>query len=80
MQFRAQDVAALRRALVEAHAAAVAGEVPIGAVVIDASGTVIGVGRNEREATQDPTAHAEVVALRDAARRTGNYRLTGATL
>ena len=80
MQFRAQDVAALRRALDEARAAADSGEVPIGAVVIDAAGAVIGVGRNEREATHDPTAHAEVVALRAASAAVGDWRLDGCTL
>ena len=60
--------------------AADSGEVPIGAVVIDAAGTVIGVGRNEREATHDPTAHAEVVALRAASAAVGDWRLDGCTL
>ena len=67
VQVRAEDVEAVRRALDEARAAAAAGEVPIGAVVVAADGTVIGTGRNEREATHDPTAHAEVVAIREAA-------------
>ncbi len=80
MQVRSDDVDAVRRALHEARRARDAGEVPIGAVVIDASGTVIGVGRNEREATHDPTAHAEVVALRAAAARLGSWRLGGCTL
>jgi tRNA(adenine34) deaminase len=55
------------------------GEVPVGAVV-ELDGRVIGEGFNQPIASHDPTAHAEVVALRDAARRIGNYRLTGATL
>ncbi|NOL44911.1 nucleoside deaminase [Kribbella sandramycini] len=55
-------------------------DVPIGAIVIDAEGTVIGRGHNERETTGDPTAHAEVLALRDAARQVGEWRLTGCTL
>jgi tRNA(adenine34) deaminase len=80
VQVRPEDVEALRRALDEAHAAARSGEVPIGAVVIDAAGTVIGVGRNEREATHDPTAHAEVVALRAASAAVGDWRLDGCTL
>ena len=79
-QVRAEDVEAVRRALDEARSAADAGEVPIGAVVVDASGTVIGTGRNEREATHDPTAHAEVVAIREAAAHLGTWRLDGATL
>ncbi|MFN8148537.1 MAG: tRNA adenosine(34) deaminase TadA [Candidatus Nanopelagicales bacterium] len=80
MQVRAEDVEAVRRALDEAGAAAAAGEVPIGAVVVAADGTVIGTGRNEREATHDPTAHAEVVAIREAAAHLGTWRLDGATL
>jgi tRNA(adenine34) deaminase len=55
-------------------------EVPVGAVVLDREGTVIGAGRNRREADADPTAHAEIVALRAAARAAGDWRLTGATL
>ena len=80
VQVRAEDVEAVRRALDEARAAAAAGEVPIGAVVVAADGTVIGTGRNEREATHDPTAHAEVVAIRQAAAALGTWRLDGATL
>ena len=80
VQPRPADVDAVRRALDEARAAAALGEVPIGAVVVDASGAVIGAGRNEREATHDPTAHAEVVALRAAAARLGSWRLEGCTL
>ena len=55
-------------------------DVPISAVVIDAAGTIIGIGCNEREALHDPTAHAEVQALREAGRHLGSWRLTGATL
>ena len=55
------------------------GEVPVGAVVV-LDGVVIGEGFNQPIGTHDPTAHAEIVALRDAAARLGNYRLTGATL
>ncbi|MFB6719745.1 nucleoside deaminase [Kribbella sp. NPDC056345] len=55
-------------------------DVPIGALVVDASGEVIGRGHNERETTGDPTAHAEVLALRAAARHVGEWRLTGCTL
>ena len=80
VQPRPDDVDAVRRALDEALAAAAAGEVPIGAVVLDAAGAVIAVGRNEREATHDPTAHAEVVALRAAAAAVGSWRLEGCTL
>ena len=69
----------MRLALELADDAAASGEVPIGAVVV-AEGEVIGHGRNQPIATHDPTAHAEMVALRDAATRVGNYRLPGATL
>ncbi|RCV53804.1 tRNA-specific adenosine deaminase [Marinitenerispora sediminis] len=72
--------AALRLALAQAQTTEATGDVPVGAVVLDASGTVIGTGRNEREATGDPTAHAEVVALRAAAAHLGEWRLTGCTL
>jgi tRNA(adenine34) deaminase len=66
-------------ALEEARRARDAGEVPIGAVVaID--GEIVGRGFNQPIAAGDPTAHAEIVAIRDAARRVGNYRLTGAVL
>ena len=80
MQVRPEDVEALRRALDEARLAAGSREVPIGAVVVDASGAVIGVGRNAREATHDPTAHAEVVALRAAGAALGTWRLDGCSL
>lgn len=80
MQLRTSDVDAVRLALVEARRAGAAGEVPIGAVVVAADGTLLGVGANERETTHDPTAHAEVVALRDAAARLGTWRLEGAVL
>lgn len=55
-------------------------DVPIGAIVVDSAGEVIGRGHNERELTGDPTAHAEVLAIRDAARQVGEWRLTGCTL
>jgi len=70
----------MRAALAEARAALDTGDVPIGAVVVDPSGTVIGRGRNVREADADPTGHAEVVALRTAARARGEWRLEGCTL
>ncbi|HET9858786.1 MAG TPA: tRNA adenosine(34) deaminase TadA [Nocardioidaceae bacterium] len=73
-------VAPMRSALDEARAAVATGDVPIGAVVLDPDGTVIGLGRNEREADGDPTAHAEIVALRAAARSRGGWRLDGCTL
>lgn len=70
----------MRLALEQARAAARMGEVPIGAVVVDAAGQVIGAGHNMRERLQDPSAHAEVVALRQAAARVGSWRLSGCTL
>ncbi len=66
-------------ALAEARRAGAEGEVPIGAVVV-MDGAVVGRGFNQPIQSGDPTAHAEIVAIRDAARRLGNYRLTGATL
>jgi tRNA(adenine34) deaminase len=69
----------MRLALTEATRAREAGEVPVGAVVV-VDGEVVGAGYNQPIGGVDPTAHAEVVALRAAARRVGNYRLTGATL
>jgi tRNA(adenine34) deaminase len=70
----------MRAALAEARAALDTGDVPIGAIVVDPSGTVVGRGRNVREAEADPTGHAEVVALRTAARARGEWRLDGCTL
>ena len=69
----------MRMALAEAEAAGRAGEVPVGAVVV-AGEDVLGVGHNQPIGSHDPTAHAEIVALRAAAARVGNYRLTDATL
>ena len=80
VQPRPSDVDAVRRALDAARLAGESGEVPIGAVVIGPDGEVLGVGANEREATSDPTAHAEVVALRAAAARLGTWRLDGCVL
>jgi tRNA(adenine34) deaminase len=73
------DQAMMREALAEARRALEAGEVPVGAVVA-VDGAVVGRGHNAPIASGDPTAHAEVLALRQAARTGGNYRLTGATL
>jgi tRNA(adenine34) deaminase len=69
----------LRLALAQAELARAAGEVPVGAVVV-LDGAVVGRGYNHPIASCDPTAHAEVVALREAGRAVGNYRLTGASL
>jgi len=72
--------AAMRQALERADAAWASGDVPIGAVVLDPAGAVIGAGMNVRERDADPTGHAEVVALRAAAQHVGEWRLTGCTL
>ncbi|MBD3916463.1 deaminase [Nocardioides hwasunensis] len=72
--------ASMRLALAEARAALVGDDVPVGAVVLDETGSVIGTGRNTRESDGDPTGHAEVVALRAAAAARGEWRLTGCTL
>lgn len=74
------DRRAMTRALELAAAASEDGDIPVGAVVTDAGGTVIGEGRNLREVTGDPTAHAEIVALRAAAAAIGDWNLTGCTL
>ena len=70
----------MRLALIQAREALAAGDVPVGAVVVDEAGTVIGAGHNRREAAADPTAHAEVLALRAAAAGRGEWRLEGCTL
>lgn len=69
----------MRTALDQARLGAEAGEVPVGAVVV-ADGAIVGAGFNQPIGSHDPTAHAEIVAIREAARRAGNYRLTGSTL
>jgi tRNA(adenine34) deaminase len=76
---------AMRLALAEAAGAAGPGpeenqDVPVGAVILDEAGTVIARARNRREMDRDPTAHAEIVAIRQAARAIGGWRLTGLTL
>ncbi|GMU64751.1 MAG: tRNA-specific adenosine deaminase [Acidobacteriota bacterium] len=63
-----------------ARQAAALGEVPVGAVVVGSDGRVLGRGHNRREIDQDPLAHAELLALREAARSSGSWRLEGATL
>jgi len=73
------DEDAMAIAIEEAEAAAAAGEVPVGAVVI-ADGTVVARGRNERESRSDPTAHAEILALREAAQALGTWRLSDTTV
>lgn len=74
------DIRWMRRALELAAQAEAVGEVPVGAVLVDADGEVLGEGWNQVIAEADPTAHAEVVALRQAAERVGNYRLPESTL
>ena len=69
----------MEAALDEARRARDAGEVPIGAIVV-VDGAIVGRGFNQPISSSDPTAHAEIVAIREAARAVGNYRLTGATL
>ena len=75
----AGDAALMRLALREAERAVEHADVPVGAVVV-AGGAVVAAGRNERERRQDPTAHAEILALREAARALGTWRLPGTTL
>lgn len=70
----------MRAALEQAALALETADVPIGAVVLDAEGSIIGRGRNAREALGDPTAHAEILALRSAASARGEWRLEGCTL
>lgn len=76
----ADDEELVRLALAEGRAALATGDVPVGAVVVGPSGAVLGRGHNAREATGDPTAHAEVLALREAAAAQGSWRLDGCTL
>ncbi|MBE0569193.1 MAG: nucleoside deaminase [Deltaproteobacteria bacterium] len=70
----------MRAALLEAEKSAAAGEVPVGAVVVSREGEILSRGRNSPIGTNDPTAHAEILALRAAARKAGNYRLAGCRL
>jgi tRNA(adenine34) deaminase len=71
----------MRAALVEAQIAMdVSGDVPVGAVIVDAAGEIIARGRNEKELLGDPTAHAEIVAIREATSLLGDWRLEGMTL
>ncbi|MDP9034198.1 MAG: nucleoside deaminase [Myxococcota bacterium] len=74
------DATWMRIALNEADEAAVRGEVPVGCVILDSAGREIGRGRNAREALADPTAHAEMIAIREAAARLLGWRLSGATV
>ena len=76
----ARDEEAMQRALALAAEAAAADEIPVGAVVLDSDGRIIGEGRNTREETHDPTGHAEIVALRQAAASVGSWNLESHTL
>ena len=70
----------MQEAISLAKEAATKGDVPVGALVVDDSGTIIGIGANLREQDNDPTAHAEIVAIRNAASKIGNYRLDDLTM
>ena len=71
----------MRAALVEAQIAMdVSDDVPVGAVIVDEKGEIVARGRNERELSKDPTAHAEILAIREAAEALGDWRLNGLTL
>ncbi|WP_337002961.1 MULTISPECIES: tRNA adenosine(34) deaminase TadA [unclassified Microbacterium] len=76
----AADDLAMQRALVLAAEASAASEIPVGAVILDADGQPVAEGRNTREATHDPTGHAEIEALRRAAASLGSWNLEGHTL
>jgi tRNA(adenine34) deaminase len=71
---------AMRLAIAAARAAAEHGDVPVGAVLLDRNGAVVATDHNRREELADPTAHAEMLVLREGARRVGDWRLTGHTL
>ena len=70
----------MQQAISLTQEAAIKGDVPVGALVVDDSGNVIGQGANLREQDNDPTAHAEIVAIRNAAKKIGNYRLDDLTM
>ena len=70
----------MQQAILLAKEAAIKGDVPVGALVVDDSGTIIEIGANLREQENDPTAHAEMVAIRNAANKIGNYRLDDLTM
>ena len=76
----ARDEQHMREALAEAQAAALHDDVPVGAIAVAADGVTVGRGHNRREADRDPSAHAEVLALRDLARQVGAWNLEGATI
>jgi tRNA(adenine34) deaminase len=70
----------MQEALKLAKEAAIKGDVPVGALVVDDAGTILGMGANLREQDNDPTAHAEIVAIRNAAKKKGSYRLDDLTM
>jgi len=70
----------MQQAISLAKEAAIKGNVPVGALVVDDAGTILGMGANLREQENDPTAHAEIVAIRNAANKIGNYRLDDLTM
>ena len=70
----------MQQAILLAKEAAIKGDVPVGALVVDDAGTIFGLGANLREQDNDPTAHAEIVAIRNAAKKLGNYRLDDLTM
>ncbi len=70
----------MQQAILLAKETAIKGDVPVGALVVDDAGNVIGQGANLREQNNDPTAHAEIVAIRDAAKKIGDYRLDELTM
>ena len=70
----------MQQAILLAKEVAIKGDVPVGALVVDDAGNILGVGANLREQDNDPTAHAEIVAIRNAASKIGNYRLDELTM
>ncbi len=80
IDFLPRDQELMQQAMAEARAAEAAGEVPVGAIIVSAAGEVIARGSNHVLRDSDPTAHAEIVALRSAGAALGNYRLLGCTL
>lgn len=80
MSFSPADVYWMQQALLLAAEAAQAGEVPVGALLLSSEGEILGRGRNSPISRHDPTAHAEILALRAASQQQGNYRLPGSTL
>lgn len=80
MEAPKSDAEWMRVALAHADSAGAHGDVPVGCVVIDSGGRVVGVGRNQREILQDPTAHAEILAIQAASKSLGSWRLVGCTV